>query len=62
VLNDQLAGTGVHATSITITAAIGSSAHFQARDADARIDPLRRLALISADRAIDLNQQVKAIF
>jgi NAD(P)-dependent dehydrogenase (short-subunit alcohol dehydrogenase family) len=29
VLHDQLAGTGVHATSITITAAIGSSAHFQ---------------------------------
>jgi short-subunit dehydrogenase len=29
VLHDQLAGTGVHATSITITATIGSAPHFE---------------------------------
>ena len=29
VLHDQLAGTGVHATSITITAGIGSSPRFE---------------------------------
>jgi hypothetical protein len=29
VLHDQLAGTGVHATSITITATIGSAPRFE---------------------------------
>ena len=29
VLHDQLAGTGVHATSVTITATIGSAPHFE---------------------------------
>jgi short-subunit dehydrogenase len=29
MLHDQLAGTGVHATSVTITATIGSASHFE---------------------------------